>query len=139
MKRLTGTMKKLLLLLLTSLLVLSVLLLLPFVVRAEDRAILVEFSFPPPEGQTIESFKLYQEGIHVCTSTDIIARDMECAVNIIKNATDFTLTAAYVGETESPHSPTYSFVVDDTVDPEVPVAPPIILHMIIGTQSANHQ
>lgn len=105
---------------------------------ADQRSVLVEFSYTAVPEFKVVGYKLYQEGTPVCTTEEPTATTMDCDILIEKNATDFTLAAMLSNDQESPHSPVYTFVVDDLVPPDVPVAPPMILKMIIGGITVSH-
>lgn len=73
--------------------------------HAYEKPIHVEWTrYTGPIGATTTGFRLYQEGAPVCnfTGADTIAGD--CAVNLTKLDTSFTLSATFADNKESPQS-----------------------------------
>ena len=61
-------------------------------------------SYTPPAGLTVTAFKLYQDGVFACQTTEPAATTMDCQVTLIGDTTNFTLTAQLSDGTESAHS-----------------------------------
>ena len=79
------------------------------VLATESRSIHVEWGYTPPSEPAVTGFKLYQEGTSACQVKNAIATSMDCVVTLVKDATNFTLTAMFANGTESPHSAPFSF------------------------------
>ena len=92
--------------------------LLAFPVLSWATSIHIEWGYTPPVDPAVSGFKLYQEGVYACQTTNANARDMDCNVTITKPTTDYTLTAAFIDGTESPHSSPFAFT------PTVPTGVP---------------
>lgn len=77
--------------------------------NAIDKSIHVEWGYTPPSAPAVTGFKLYQEGTFVCEIKDPTASTMDCIVSLLKEVTNFTLTASFSDNTESPHSAPFPF------------------------------
>jgi hypothetical protein len=62
---------------------------------------------------------LYQEGLKVCEFIGATTRLGDCSIVLTKESTSFTLTAAFVDNTESPHSSPFIFNYKDSGFPVV--------------------
>jgi hypothetical protein len=91
--------------------VVSLLLALP--VSAGAQSIHVIWGYTPPTSPAVSGFRLYQEGVPVCSTAVPSAQEMDCDVVLIKKITVYTLTALFADDTESPHSAPYAFDMDD--------------------------
>lgn len=69
----------------------------------------VEWGYTPPPTPTVTGFKLYQEGVNVCSTQDAKATAMDCDVTLTAMTTNFTLTATFNDGTESPQSSPFAF------------------------------
>jgi hypothetical protein len=69
----------------------------------------VEWGYTPPSDPTVIGFNLYREGEFVCQVMDAYASAMDCTVSLIADTTNFTLTASFSDNTESPHSAPFAF------------------------------
>jgi hypothetical protein len=67
------------------------------------------WGYTPPSFPAVSGFKIYQEGVFVCETKNPTATSMDCMINVTKSTTNFTMTATFVDNTESPHSAVYSF------------------------------
>ncbi len=97
---------------------LVIIVLLAFPVLSWATSIHVEWGYTPPTEPAVSGFKLYQEGVYTCQTTNPNATAMDCDVTLTKPTTDYTLTAAFIDGTESPHSSPYAFT------PPIPEAVP---------------
>jgi hypothetical protein len=79
------------------------------IANADNRSIHAEWGYTPPSAPAVSGFKLYQEGVFVCSTNIGTASSMDCNVTITKLTTSFTLTATFVDGTESPQSAPYAF------------------------------
>ena len=72
----------------------------------------VEWSFNDQsiEGKSLVGYNLYKEGIKVCSDDSPEDKKMDCIVVSEPGTYNFTLTALYSDNSESPHSPPYSFL-----------------------------
>ena len=95
-------MKKLLLTILLILVPLSV-----SAAPGWQRNLTVEWGYEPPSDMSHTGFKLYQEGVAVCTWGTAIVRIGSCDVVLTKKSTSFTLTATFADGQESLHSDPY--------------------------------
>jgi len=77
--------------------------------NAVNKSIRVEWGYTPPSAPAVSGFNLYQEGVLTCQTQDPTSTAMDCFVNLTKEVTNFTLTAAFVDNTESPHSAPFAF------------------------------
>jgi len=77
------------------------------------RSIHVEWGYTPPSEPTVTGFKLYQEGVHVTTWTGASTTAGDTVVVITTQTTNYTLTAEFNDNTESPHSAPFAFSVSD--------------------------
>lgn len=106
--------------------------LIPIAAWAEDaRSIHVEWGYTSPSEPEVTGFKLYQEGIAVCQVLDPSATAMDCEVTLTATTTNFTLTATFADDTESPHSAPFAFTTGDedsgnSGEPPVQDAPNIV-------------
>lgn len=66
-------------------------------------------AYTAPTDKTLSGFKLYRDGILVCQTNVPTAKTMDCDVTFTKSVNDFTLSATFADNTESPHSPKYTF------------------------------
>lgn len=82
---------------------------LPVSSLAATQTIRVEWGYTPPTSPALTGYKLYQEGTFACQSKDPKAATMDCQVSLIKDSTNFTLTAVFSDGTESPHSAPFPF------------------------------
>ena len=73
------------------------------------QSIHVEWGYTPPSEPAVTGFKLYQEGVFACQTTDANATAMDCQVTLTAETTNFTLTASFGDGTESPHSAPFAF------------------------------
>lgn len=78
------------------------------------QSIHVEWGYTPPTEPAVTGFKLYQEGVAVCSTQDPNATAMDCNVTLTATTTNFTLTATFNDSTESPHSAPFAFTSTDT-------------------------
>ena len=95
-------MKKLLLTILLILVPLSV-----SAAPGWQRNLTVEWGYEPPSDMSYTGFKLYQEGVAVCTWGTAIVRIGSCDAVLTKKSTTFTLTATFADGQESLHSDPY--------------------------------
>ncbi|MBM9538468.1 PKD domain-containing protein [Desulfobulbus alkaliphilus] len=99
---------------------------------ATNHSIQVEWGYTPPSQPAVTGYKLYQEGTLACQVHDPNATSMGCQVTLIKDTTNFTLTATFSDGTESPHSAPFPFSpsltspppADDIIDPGTPLPSP---------------
>ncbi len=92
-------------------------------VASAATSIHVEWGYTPPTTPAVTGYKLYQEGVVACQVMDANATTMDCAVNLTAATTNFTLTATFSDNTESPQSAPFAFTtaaVPPTVPPTVP-------------------
>lgn len=85
---------------------------------ATSQSIHVEWGYTPPGTPSVTGYKLYQEGALACQTQDPAATVMDCQVTLVATTTNFTLTATFSDNTESPHSAPYTFST-----PSEPTAP----------------
>lgn len=103
---------------------------LPISASAATQSIHVEWGYTAPSTPEVTGFKLYMVGVEtaVCQTQNPNATAMDCAVTLTAATTNFTLTATFSDNTESPHSapfaftPTTTTVPDATTDTTVPDA-----------------
>ena len=76
---------------------------------AGAQSIHIEWGYTPPSEPEVSGFKLYQEGVFVCETDVLSTTSMDCEVTLSAATTTFTLTAAFVDGTESPHSAPFAF------------------------------
>ncbi len=81
------------------------------------QSIHVEWGYTPPSEPTVTGYKLYQEGVAVCSTQDPNATAMDCNVTLTATTTNFTLTATFNDNTESPHSAPFAFDRGDVPPP----------------------
>jgi PKD repeat protein len=86
-------------------------------------------SYTPPEGLSVTAFKLYQDGVFVCQTTDSAATTMDCQVTLSGDTASFTLSALLSDGTETPHSSP----IPVTLDPAPPVTAAISADTLSGT------
>lgn len=97
-----------------------VILLLPGLSWAGD-SIHIEWGYTPPSEPAVTGYKLYQEGAAVCTYQGATTMSGDCDVTLAKQVTNFTLTATFADNTESPHSAPFAFDRGDKV-PDPPAS-----------------
>lgn len=78
-----------------------------------SRSIHVEWGYTPPSQPQVSGYRLYQEGVRACQTTSSTATAMDCTVTLVKAVTNFTLTATFADNTESPHSAPFAFSLAD--------------------------
>ena len=78
-----------------------------------SRSIHVEWGYTPPSQPQVSGYRLYQEGVRACQTTSATATAMDCTVTLVKDVTNFTLTATFADNTESPHSAPFAFSLAD--------------------------
>ncbi len=105
---------------------------LPVVATAASitQSIHVEWGYTPPSEPAVTGFKLYQEGVFACQSTDANATAMDCQVTLTAETTNFTLTATFGDGTESPHSAPFAFSLAG--QPTTPLAAAITTSAVSG-------
>jgi len=94
-------------------------------VGAEMHTLEVEFSFTPPDdpARTLLGYRLYKEGEQVCETNDADASAITCDLQTDEGTFDFTLTAYYSDNTESPASPSFPFTIEAIADiPSDPIS-----------------
>lgn len=79
---------------------------------ATDRTIHIEWGYTPPSAPAVTGYVLYQEGVKICTFPGPTTTSGDCTVDLVKQSTTFTLTAAFNDNTESPHSAPFTFIFD---------------------------
>ncbi|MCL1980555.1 MAG: hypothetical protein FWG62_05725, partial [Proteobacteria bacterium] len=89
---------------------------------ATPQTIHIEWGYTPPSSPALTGFKLYMEGVFVCETKDPAATAMDCTVSLPQDTTNFTLTATFADNTESPHSQPFVFTAADI--PTGPQPPP---------------
>ncbi len=97
---------------------------------ATTQSIHVEWGYTPPSEPAVTGFKLYQEGIFVCQTNDPAATAMDCQVTLTSETTNFTLTATFSDNTESPHSAPFAFSLNG--QPTTPLAAAISTGNLTG-------
>ncbi len=100
-------------------------LLLPSAAQAEDlRGLVVEFIFAEqiyPHKQ-LDGYILYKDDVLVCSSVSSDIEPIVCDVLTDPGTFDFTLTAHYTDDSESPPSPAYAYTLEEIyVEPVVAV------------------
>jgi len=78
-----------------------------------SRSIHIEWGYTPPSQPQVSGYRLYQEGVRACQTTSATATAMDCTVTQVKEVTNFTLTATFADNTESPHSAPFAFSLAD--------------------------
>lgn len=73
------------------------------------RSIHVEWGYAPPSNPAVIGFNLYQEGELVCQTLRSDSTSMDCTIPFITEIANFTLTASFNDNTESPHSAPFPF------------------------------
>lgn len=83
---------------------------------AAERNLEIDFSFDPPVDATkqLVGYRLYKDGVPVCTLDQPSSAKMACALLTADGTFNFTLTAYYDDKSESSPSPAYPFVVSST-------------------------
>lgn len=83
---------------------------------AAERTLEIDFSFDAPVDPTkqLAGYRLYKEGVQVCTTNQPSLTKMGCTLLTEDGSFDFTLKAYYSDNTESLPSPSYPFVVSST-------------------------
>jgi len=81
---------------------------------AETRTLVIDFSFNAPidPAKQLLGYRLYQEGVKVCETTDPDASRMDCSLLTEDGTFNFTLSAYYSNATESPQSEPFPFTID---------------------------
>jgi PKD repeat protein len=84
--------------------------------EAEMRNLDIDFSFTAPAdpAKQLLGYRLYKEGERVCATTEPNASRMDCAILTGEGTYDFTLTAYYSDDTESPASASFPFSISST-------------------------
>lgn len=90
-------------------LALVVLLVLGLTLEVAAQSIHIEWGYTPPSTPAVTGFKVYQNGVFACQTTDPNATAMDCNVVFTTINTPFTLTATFSDGTESPHSSPFLF------------------------------
>ena len=72
-------------------------------------------AYTAPSGYTLTGFKLYQEGVQACQTTNTAATSLDCTVSLSTDSTSFTLTATFSNGTESSHSTPFAFIRPSTI------------------------
>lgn len=105
---------------------------------ATTQSIHVEWGYTPPSEPAVTGYKLYQEGVFVCSKTDDpTATAMDCTVTLATATTNFTLTATFNDGTESPHSAPFAFTTTTvSVTDTVPVVEPLPPTAVITSSTA---
>ena len=91
---------------------------------ATTQSIHVEWGYTPPTTPAVTGYKLYQEGALACQTQDPNATAMDCQVSLTQDTTNFTLTATFSNNTESPHSAPFPFTSATTTTPPDTTTPP---------------
>lgn len=78
-------------------------------VSSHDIHIEWSYDYQPVDGKVLTGYHLYKEGVKVCTTDRPEEKIMDCIVDSEPGTFNFTLTAFYSDDTESPHSPPYDF------------------------------
>jgi hypothetical protein len=81
---------------------------------AAEQSIHVEWGYTPPSSPPVTGYQLYNEGVKACLWSGATVTSGDCTVNLVKDATPFTLAAVFSDGTESAQSATYTF--DRTLD-----------------------
>lgn len=81
----------------------------PICAVAATRSIHVEWAYTPPSDPAVSGYKLYKEGAFACQTLQPAATSMDCTVSLTTATTQFTLTALFNDNTESPHSAPFAF------------------------------
>lgn len=97
------------------LLAIVLLLISPVLSHAEMKTIEVEFAFTSPGDKTVSSYRLYRDGALKCDTTEDSPGIISCTHDAeLDIEDDWTLSAAYTDNDESPVSPAYPFTVTTT-------------------------
>ena len=72
-------------------------------------------AYVAPSGYTVSGFKLYQEGVQACQTTNAAATSLDCIVSLNSDTANFTLTATFSDGTESPQSTPFVFTRPATI------------------------
>ncbi len=88
---------------------------------AELRTLEIEYSFTPPDysGGSHVGYRLYKEGQLACETADTVTNPMVCDIMTDSGTFDFTLTALYSDNTESPPSISFSYTISTLPPGEV--------------------
>lgn len=78
---------------------------------ATTQTIHVEWGYTAPSSPAVTGFKLYQEGALACQTQNPNAKTLDCQVSLTKDTTNFTLTATFSDNTESPHSAPFPYTI----------------------------
>ena len=91
----------------------------------------IEFTFPGPgdPNSQLLGYRLYKEGVQVCETDNPAATSITCDFSSEDGTYNFTLTAFYDGNLESPPSPEFPFTIDSTT---VTDPPPVPLQAVIS-------
>lgn len=103
---------------------------------SSSRSIHVEWGYTPPSEPQVTGFRLYQEGVQACQTTSATATAMDCTVTLVKAVTNFTLTATFADNSESPHSAPFAFSPDDGTAPSQTVATTTLPTAVLSTSTA---
>ena len=100
-------------------------LLFPGLVFAATQNIHIEwtYDYEQIEGKSLAGYNLYQEGVKVCTTNTPEDLEMDCVFESDPGTFNFTITAFFSDETESPQSPSYAFVLNSEDPPPPPENP----------------
>jgi PKD repeat protein len=88
---------------------------------AETYTLQIDFSFntaPDPAKQLL-GYRLYKEGEQVCQTAQPDSSSISCDFLSDAGTFNFTLTAYYSNNTESPHSPAFPFTLEPAATPPV--------------------
>lgn len=131
----TNAMKKLILLLLS----LGAFLPGPTFAAVSSYDIRIEwrYDFQPVSGKVLSGYKLYKEGIEVCSTTTATDTAMDCILESEPGTYSFTLTAVTLDGTESPASDPYTFILA-AQGPTLPPAEPSLPPTPIPDQNGSH-
>jgi len=91
----------------------------------------IEFAFSGPDDPNSQllGYRLYKEGEQVCETDNPAATSITCDFSSEDGTYNFTLTAFYDGDLESPPSPEFPFTIDSTT---VTDPPPVPLQAVIS-------
>lgn len=115
-----------------TLLLILLLLLLPGLAGAEERTLVIEYAYTPPEleAEQLKGFKLYQDNVEVCETDVIDIQEFECSFETAPGTYSYTMAATFEDGSLSPSSPSFMFTIDPPTDPTTPLEP-IILRFIV--------
>ncbi len=119
----------------------AIALFIPVLSAAVIQDIHIELTFDVPADKTVQKYRIYQEGTEVCS------QDVDQAANTITidsckfdspNGTfNFTSTALYTDNTESPHSPQFSFTLDQQPSASFSTSPQVLTATVPFTVTVN--